>query len=47
MKNKLFYAIGVLLLLGSFVAGSSSKAYAGGNPIPPCPPEGCPILPGH
>jgi hypothetical protein len=42
MKNKLYFAIGVLVLLGSFVlSGRSQMAFGPGDPPPPCGPAGC------
>jgi hypothetical protein len=40
MKNKVVYAIGVLLLYSSFAFSKGENSFAG-NPIPPCGPAGC------
>jgi hypothetical protein len=47
MKNKLYFAVGILLLVGSFaLSNRSTQVFAGGgNPMPPCPPQGCTMPP--
>lgn len=42
MKNKIIYAFGVLLLVGSFALSQGSARTLTSDPIPPCSPSGCP-----
>jgi hypothetical protein len=42
MKRKLYFVLGVMVLLSSFLlSGRSSQAFGAGNPVPPCGPAGC------